>query len=488
LFSHLGRGGIAPVAYDTAWVARVGQSESPDRPAFPGALDWLLAQQWGDGTWGGRLVHHHDRVISTLASMLALAQWREVAGDPEGFSERLLAAGSGLAPHVAALGKDPGASVDFWPLASALIAEARWRGLVLPIPGLEAVFKRSAERAGRLPAENLLHPRGQSGFSLEGWDGEREASQGSNFLADNGSLGGSPAATAAFLLRNPGCQPARAYLERVTRPHGGAAAPALDPAHLFETAWVLQNVVLTWPDEVRTGGRWTGAIESLRAGFAIGTDQNLGFAVPDLAGAALLFQALTWAGESPDPRALARFSEEAERSHLRPYEPRASVGADVHLLAALRCAPPFPGREAAMRKIIGALARRSSTDHFWVDSRHASPYYATSHAVLALGGELSMTGEAVGWIERTQRPDGSWGYFQSSTAEETAYCLQALVCHRRSGGQVSAEAIKRGGRWLAETRPAAPYDYQPLWMGKSLYTPTRVVHAAVLSALILSEA
>jgi hypothetical protein len=410
LVSQLGQPSIAPAAYDTARRARACRPEAPDQPAFPEALAWLLRHQHGDGTWGSGIGHHHDRVISTLAAMLALAQWREVAGDPEGFTERLHTAAWGIAPHAAALGRDPCPLIDFAPLTSALVAEVRWRGLVLPIEG-----GKSADRTA---------------------------------------------------------------LQAIART--AAATAWVEPTESFERAWVLHHVALAFPDFRATGGVWADAVAALEGCLP----RTVGAQVSDLAAAAVAFRVLTWAGRSPDPKTLLEAVGDTDR---QPHwdgcdRPSPPVGAQAHLLAALRSAGPFEG---ATRKIVGRLVRTTG-DHFWIDGQHASPYHATAQAVIGLGGELSLAQEAVAWIEQSQRPDGSWGHYHLATAEETAYCLQALAWHRRCGGIVNAAAIDAGARWLRSDRAAAS-SAEPLWVARSLYHPTRVVRSAVLSALVLAD-
>ncbi len=442
----MGRGRVAPVAHDTAWVARVSRAEAPNVPAFPEAIDWLLRNQHGDGTWGGRLAHHQDRVLSTLAAMLAISQWREVNGAAEAYTDRLHAAGWGIAPHMAALGRDPCALPGFDGRLAALITEARWRRLVLAF---------STGIAGTVDPDE------------EAWAGPADRS---------------PADTARRLLRHPDDRTARAHLEGIVAQHAGGAGPALSPQDLLEPAAVLHNVALAWPEHPGRAGGWAPAIASLRAGYLRPAPTE-----GDRAGLALAFRVLSWAGEEPDPTRLRGPLDEREAPADRPYQPFPLVGAHLHHLAALRAAPPFEGREAAIRKAVGFLARTATTDPFWVDGRHASPFYATANAVIALGPDLSLTEEAVAWIAQTQRPDGSWGFFERSTLEESAYCVQALACHRRAGGSVKPGAIEAGGRWIEQARAATGLDYEPLWVGQTLFTPTWVVHSAVLSALILAR-
>lgn len=65
-------------SYDTAWVAMVPSSNSPNSPCFPECLNWLMDNQLGDGSWG--LVHNHPTLLkealsSTLACVVALKRW-----------------------------------------------------------------------------------------------------------------------------------------------------------------------------------------------------------------------------------------------------------------------------------------------------------------------------------------------------------------------------------------------------------------------------
>jgi halimadienyl-diphosphate synthase len=103
--------------------------------------------------------------------------------------------------------------------------------------------------------------------------------------------------------------------------------------------------------------------------------------------------------------------------------------------------------------------------------------------IASAGYDDDLVDSAVHWILETQNADGSWGFY-TPTAEETAYCLQALVIWGRHGGHVPTSVLQRGAAWLAD-RTDPPYP--PLWIGKSLYTPVLVVRSAILSALVLVE-
>src|SRR5262249_22015252 len=85
----------------------------------------------------------------------------------------------------------------------------------------------------------------------------------------------------------------------------------------------------------------------------------------------------------------------------------------------------------AAAKVVRWLCDQQRADGSWTDKWHASPYYATVCAALALhryGGNPSVPAvrRAVRWVVETQRPDGAWGLWQS-TAEETAYAMRILL-------------------------------------------------------------
>jgi hypothetical protein len=82
--------------------------------------------------------------------------------------------------------------------------------------------------------------------------------------------------------------------------------------------------------------------------------------------------------------------------------------------------------------------------------------------------------------------DGSWGRW-GGTYEETAYAVQTLLqtCVSRANGAVE-QAAARGCVFLQ--RSIGDQKHLPLWHGKDLYTPIRVVQAEGLAALHLAYA
>ena len=85
-----------------------------------------------------------------------------------------------------------------------------------------------------------------------------------------------------------------------------------------------------------------------------------------------------------------------------------------------------------------------------------------------------------------QRDDGSWGHFDRGTAEETAYALLTLLHFHRRFGLIDVNVLKRGAAYLWQASEAND-SYPDLWIAKSLFAPTGIIQAAILSARYLYE-
>jgi len=92
----------------------------------------------------------------------------------------------------------------------------------------------------------------------------------------------------------------------------------------------------------------------------------------------------------------------------------------------------------------------------------------------------------VEWLLDSQREDGSWGRW-GGTYEETAYAVRTLLQTFASRADSAVEqAAARGCVFLQ--RSTGDHKHPPLWHGKDLYTPIRVVRAEGLAALHLAYA
>ena len=466
---------ISSSAYDTAWVARLAEL---GEPLGQQALDWLRANELEEGGWGAREVrYYHDRVTCTLAAMTALARRGETEDRP-----RLQRAQAALQVAVERLRADPaGEAVGFEMIVPTLAAEAEALGVFPGDPALRRLGRYRAAKLAALPGRTI-NRRVTVAFSTEmvGPDGLHLLDL-QNLQEANGSIAFSPAATAFFALnvrrQDPG---ALGYLREFAV---DGALPYVVPIDVFECAWPLWNLELAGflDDEMLAlcqphldllSGAW-------EAGQGIASVAGLGFRDGDATG--MTYEVLSRFGRPVDLEGVLHYEED---NHFRCYalEANPSISTNIHILGALRRAG-LDTQHPCVQKVLGFLRRMKSLDLFWLDKWHASPYYPTAHAIIACAGcDDKVVDSAVFWMLQTQNADGSWGYYRP-TAEETAYCLQALVVWKRHGHSVAGEALQRGAAWLAD-RAQPPYP--PLWIGKCLYCPELVVRSAILSALALA--
>jgi halimadienyl-diphosphate synthase len=197
---------------------------------------------------------------------------------------------------------------------------------------------------------------------------------------------------------------------------------------------------------------------------------------------ALTFEMLSLFGREVDIQGVLSY-EEDEYFRCFALEANQSISANIHVLGALR-AGGFEQKHPSVQKILKFLKANRNRDYSWFDKWHASPYYATSHVIIAAHGyDREMCESAVEWITKTQNSTGSWGFYRP-TAEETAYAIQALCIWKLAGCKVQDAVIELGLNWLVHhSQP----PYTPLWIGKALYCPEYVVQATILSAIQLAR-
>ena len=473
LLGRLGESRIEPVAYDTAWVARLGHVDSE---LAAQALEWLRTHQLPDGSWGALTpLYHHDRVISTLAALIALV----LNGAPED-QQRIRAALPALQYSLANLDEDiAGRTVAFEMLLPSLVAEAKTLGLTIDDPD-DVVYNMARLRDAKLAQapKGMISRTTTMGHSAEmvGTDG-LQLLDVNNLQQEDGSVSSSPAATAFFVAHVSPDPAALEYLHRIIQ-DGGASS--ITPIENFERSWGLWNIVHAGAIDKTLLPLIRASLDKLESAWRPnrGLAVNNNFLLEDGDDTAVLTELCARDGRATDLTAIWSFENQ---HHFRSYvlESHSSVTTNIHFLGALR----QTGAELehpAVQKIIKYLYSERSDEGFWTDKWHSSPYYATSHAIIACTGYLyELVNVGVEWMIATQNPDGSWG-FVGQTAEETAYCLQALMSWYKQGLQVPKQVLTRGAAWLIQ-RTAPPYP--PLWLHKTLYCPTLIVQSAILGAL-----
>jgi halimadienyl-diphosphate synthase len=467
-------------AYDTAWVARLNEL---DEPIGEQALEWLRKHQLANGSWGtSKLHYHHDRVICTLAAISALA--RSGRTDDR---IRCRRARWALELDLKGLQADSaGETAGFEMIVPTLLAEAEAMGLVQHQNNgggalLAHLSRQRAAKLSKLP-EGMINRSVTVAFSSE-----MSGSDGLNLLdidnlqEANGSVGHSPSATAYFALHARRQDPvALEYLRQVVVDGG---APNVAPFDVFEPAWTLWNLSLLDSLDDKTLALCQPHLDVLQAAWRPGQGiaHAVGYTPKDGDDTSLVYEVLTRFHRPVDLETVLHH-EGDNHFHCYALESNPSISTNIHALGALRQAG-LGAEHPTVIKVIRFLFNAQISQLYWHDKWHISPYYPTSHAIVTSAGYADwLVEDAVYWIQTTQNRDGSWGYYVP-TAEETAYCLQALAIWKRHGHAVSDSVLERGAAWLAEhSKP----PYPPLWIGKCLYCPELVVRSAVLSALMLT--
>lgn len=485
LLNEIGVGKMSSLAYDTAWIARLGEI---DWELSSHALEWLCENQLPDGSWGAKEpFYYHDRVISTLSAMIALTHRGRRAKDRAQIEKGLMALEKITSGATQGLQADfNGATVGFEMIVPTLVEEAENLGIITR-QGETILGRLREQRAVKLKflRGKMINRQMTAAFSAEmaGVDGLHMLDI-KNLQEKNGSIGHSPSATAYYMVFiEPNDKSALNYLRRFIDPTKGA--PDLIPFETFEANWVLWNLALVNGDwHQHLGVEFQRAMNILKQAWLPGRGIGLSgdYSVPDGDDTFIAYELFSKFGTISDIEAVLSF-EESENFCAYPYEAHSSNSVNIHALRTLQQAG-ISIDSPVIQKIIKYLQKNRFPEGYWFDKWNLSPYYTTAHAIIVCAGLAdSLVYKSVEWIIQTQNNNGSWGY-QFPTAEETAYCIQALVTWQERGGTVPQNVVKNAVNWLKDhTEPPFP----PIWMGKGLYTPELIVRSTILSALALAN-
>jgi hypothetical protein len=471
LLRTLGHGKVPSVAYDTAFVGRL--SKYYPEKGFDSALEWLRRNQYDDGTWGAPLQQYHDRFASTLAAIVALRE----AGKGSRDERRVKRGEAALWKIVSRLGRDDSDTVGFPIVAASLAEDAIAVGLDTPRPPIRyaAAYKKKVQKMLEQPHRDW---RGSSmSFSLEGL--RRALRDDDEVISEGGLVAGSPSATAAYLFQYPREDSLRA-LQGVIQDDGGVTV--VNTFDVFEIMWSLYELHIAnaiQPDmpEVRRYLDYLWSCWNPETGLYF----SRYFPVTDLDNTSAAFILLRWGGYPVSADVFEYFELE---DHFCTYKQEANPSPSAHLrlLLALQTSPEHPKQRVWRQKALTALRTFDENGSYWWDKWHTSPYYVGNLAIRALHRlDPELAASRLKWILKTQNDDGGWSYLDDrSTAEETAFCLDALLLWDRMVDVVDSEIITRAAEFLSTH--SQEQDYTPLWISKVLYAPHAIVKAAIYSA------
>jgi halimadienyl-diphosphate synthase len=338
----------------------------------------------------------------------------------------------------------------------------------------------------------IYEPGTSVAFSLEFLGAQGDPERLCRLLASSGAIACSPATTAYLLHKVGQSQPALQYLESMRAMPGGV--PHFYPFSIFEIAWVLEHLSFAGvpldDSKLMSSPIW----DTLEA--ALGPDgacMDPGFGIKDGDTTAVVMHVLALSGRAVNPMSLHHF-EDPEMRIFRTFEfeRNASVSTNAHALETLALLPVYPDRKEVWNRVVTMLLAARQYYSYWTDKWHASPYYATAHVIISLlQADEPLFSEcipSIEWLVHMQRHDGSWGYFDVSTVEETAYALLALLHYHRKFDTLDVEALKKGAAFLNRMGLGQSEDtYPDLWIAKALFAPKDVIKSAILAALLLYE-
>jgi hypothetical protein len=418
-------------------------------------------------------------VLSTLAVVLLLSRF----GNRRRDYEQCAAGERYIWRHAGKLEHDVHPTVGFEMILSALLGEGRELGLDLPYAQLRHYEAERARKLNVLPAQQLFETRTTALFSLEAFPGQVDLDGAASLLLEDGSMAGSPSATAWFMgqvsdwrARYP---QSTAYLENLLR-QNASGLPAMAPCGIFARAWVLYY--LYW------GGLLTGREDLLRPHYEYLLDHwnpyGVGFSssmFPDSDDTSMALLALHRAGYDVDGASLLVY-ERDEHFAVFDYELQPSISANLHILEALETLPKHT-RQRVHDKIVAYVFGERQPGGYWRDKWHGSIYYPTSQALMALLPHATHQMDvSLNWLLSTQRADGSWGQY-APTVEETALALLPLLLYHRAGRSVPEQPLRLAARYLLSNEGYSKQDYPELWTAKVLFAPSSIIQSIVLAAL-----
>uniref|UniRef100_A0A0E0CM96 Uncharacterized protein n=1 Tax=Oryza meridionalis TaxID=40149 RepID=A0A0E0CM96_9ORYZ len=230
---------LPPSSYDTAWVAMVPVQGSHQTPRFPQSIEWILQNQYDDGSWGTNLpglVVNKDILLCTLACVVALKRWN-TGGDH--ISRGLNFIGRNFS---VAMDEQTLAPVGFNITFSGLLSLATGTGLELPvmqtdIDGIIHIRKIELERDAYGTASSR---RAFMAYVSEGLGNLQDWNQVMAYQRKNGSIFNSPSATAATIIHGHNYS-SLAYLDFVTSKFGGPV-PVMYPQNAYSQLCMVDTL------------------------------------------------------------------------------------------------------------------------------------------------------------------------------------------------------------------------------------------------------
>ncbi|KAM0857064.1 hypothetical protein ACQ4PT_048739 [Festuca glaucescens] len=307
MMRSIGDGEISISAYDTAWVAIVKKMDG-DSPQFPSSIRWIIQNQLSDGSWGDEAFFLvQDRMINTLACVIALKSWNIHEDEQE----------KGLSFIRENWWRLEDEELDDWMLGGFEIIFPRLLEMAVDLGldvhcdeyALRDVFAKRDQKLARIPKDLLHNAHTSLLFSLEGMQ-DVDWKRILKLRCPDGSIMSCPAST-AYALMQTGDNKCLEFLDGIIKKFNGGA-PTFYPIDLFEHLWLVDRLV-----RLGISTYFTSEIkECLEYVYRYWSDKGLFCTsdVPfsDIDDTAMGFRLLRLHGYHVSPRALKQFEMDGE--------------------------------------------------------------------------------------------------------------------------------------------------------------------------------
>ncbi|KAG2693656.1 hypothetical protein I3760_08G106500 [Carya illinoinensis] len=237
MLSSMNDGEISISAYDTAWVALVQDVNGSGLPQFPSTLRWIANNQLPDGSWGdGEIFLAYDRILNTLACVIALKSWNIL---PEKYERGI----SFLNENMSKLesDNDEHMPIGFEVAFPSLVEIARSLNIDLPYdsPVFQDIYAKRNVKLERIPRDILHNLPTTLLYSLEGMP-DLDWEKLLKLKCQDGSFLFSPSSTAFAVMQTKDLNCLN-YLKRVVQRFNGGV-PCVYPVDLFEHIWTVDRL------------------------------------------------------------------------------------------------------------------------------------------------------------------------------------------------------------------------------------------------------
>nr|UVE15960.1 peregrinol diphosphate synthase [Leonurus japonicus] len=239
LLQTMDDGRINLSAYDSAWISLIEDFEGRNCPQFPSTLKCISETQLADGSWGDEDFDcSYDRIINTLACVVALTRWN--------VHEEINKKGiKYLKENMHKLEDTPVVLMTcaFEVVFPALLKKARNLGindLPYDLPIVKEICKIGDEKLSRIPKKMMEKEPTSLMYAAEGvenLDWEKLLKQRT---PENGSFLSSPAATAVAFMHTKDEDCLR-YIKYLLEKFNGGA-PNVYPVDLWSRLWAVDRL------------------------------------------------------------------------------------------------------------------------------------------------------------------------------------------------------------------------------------------------------